>query len=50
LALQWRRLAEETAAPNRADGPAPPEDIPSQPGDPAGGAAPEAGAGDDAGS
>jgi hypothetical protein len=42
LALQWRRLAEQTAAPNRADTPTPPED-PSRPGDPSSGAAPDSG-------
>jgi len=49
LALQWRRLAEQTAAPKRADTPPPPEDLPARPGDPSSGAAPDAGVRNEAG-
>jgi hypothetical protein len=42
LALQWRRLAEQTEVPNRVDTPPPPEDVPLLPGDPATCAAPDA--------
>jgi hypothetical protein len=41
LALQWRRLAEQTATPSRADGPTATNALPLAPGDPAGGAAAE---------